>query len=197
MRLHAVWSWPAPLPGEHVRRAGGRPRAGDRLPALQSRAGVRPGTGPGPFDNTPAPGRPQPDRPPAELSASSPAGRLGALASALGIGLLACAPVGGSTPANTGKTQAVRYVDSRYHYRIDAPGQMVALADGTAHGPARAGPRRRGGVRLHHHQLPPGLGPGVDHSPRPPGREVRLPLRAAPPWSGFATTCPGTLRRRP
>ena len=41
----------------------------------------------------------------------------------------------GSTPgAETGGGEApvVTYVDSRFHYRIDAPGQMTSNADGTA-----------------------------------------------------------------
>jgi hypothetical protein len=50
----------------------------------------------------------------------------------LAIGLLACAPGCGNAAPNTSKTHAVTYVDSRYHYRIDAPGRMIALADGTA-----------------------------------------------------------------
>jgi hypothetical protein len=39
----------------------------------------------------------------------------------------------GTAPeANNGEAQAVTYVDSRYHYRIDAPGHIVAAADGSA-----------------------------------------------------------------
>jgi hypothetical protein len=34
--------------------------------------------------------------------------------------------------ANNGEAPAVAYVDSRYHYRIDAPGHMTANPDGTA-----------------------------------------------------------------
>ncbi|PZR67810.1 MAG: hypothetical protein DLM66_09965 [Candidatus Dormiibacter spiritus] len=42
---------------------------------------------------------------------------------------------GGATAggeANNGEAPVVAYVDSRYRYRIDAPGQMTANADGTA-----------------------------------------------------------------
>jgi hypothetical protein len=42
---------------------------------------------------------------------------------------------GDATPAgetNNGEAQAVTYVDSRFHYRIDGPGHMTANADGTA-----------------------------------------------------------------
>jgi hypothetical protein len=66
--------------------------------------------------------------------------QLGLAAFAAALALAAC---GGSTPAATsgtattteaanGEAQAVAYVDSRYHYRIDAPGHITAAADGTA-----------------------------------------------------------------
>lgn len=44
-------------------------------------------------------------------------------------------PAAGSTPgAETGggEAPAVTYVDSRYHYKVDAPGQMKPNANGTA-----------------------------------------------------------------
>jgi hypothetical protein len=43
--------------------------------------------------------------------------------------------VAGSTPAGEtagGETPVVTYVDPRYHYKVDAPGQMKPNADGTA-----------------------------------------------------------------
>ncbi len=56
----------------------------------------------------------------------------------------ASAPAGGGTaaggePAN-GDATAVAYTDSRFHYRIDAPGRMTAGADGIA---AFVGPAER------------------------------------------------------
>jgi hypothetical protein len=57
------------------------------------------------------------------------------------VAALACAGPGGSgrttesQPAGeaaTGEAPAVVYVDSRYHYRVEAPGQMKANPDGTA-----------------------------------------------------------------
>ena len=42
---------------------------------------------------------------------------------------------GGSATApetNNGEAQAVTYVDSKYHYRIDAPGRITAAVDGSA-----------------------------------------------------------------
>ena len=77
-------------------------------------------------------GRPRLDR--------TRAGVLVGLASALASGLLACGPGGGTSAASNGRTHAVTYVDSRYHYRIDSPGRMIALADGTA---VYAGPSQR------------------------------------------------------
>ncbi len=75
------------------------------------------------------------------------------LASVMVIGSAACGSLGGtSTPgagtggtttgaeANNGEAPAVAYVDSRYHYRIDAPGHMTANADGVA---AYVGPSER------------------------------------------------------
>lgn len=44
-------------------------------------------------------------------------------------------PAAGSTPAGDtggGEAAVVTYVDSRFHYKIDAPGQMKPNADGTA-----------------------------------------------------------------
>jgi hypothetical protein len=46
-------------------------------------------------------------------------------------------PSGASTTStapetNNGEAQSVTYVDSRYHYRIDAPGHVTAAADGSA-----------------------------------------------------------------
>src|SRR3979411_1805945 len=44
-------------------------------------------------------------------------------------------PVAGSTPAGEtggGEAPVVTYVDPRYHYKVDAPGQMKPNADGTA-----------------------------------------------------------------
>jgi hypothetical protein len=56
--------------------------------------------------------------------------------------LLAVAACGGSAAssgttatapeANNGEAQPVPYVDSRYHYRIDAPGKVTVAADGSA-----------------------------------------------------------------
>jgi hypothetical protein len=61
------------------------------------------------------------------------------LASLLVLGLTACgSPAGTSNApkagaeANNGEAPAVAYVDSRYHYRIEAPGRMTANADGSA-----------------------------------------------------------------
>ena len=61
---------------------------------------------------------------------------LAALVSVLGIAVAACGgmpatPAAGGS-ANGGDAAAVAYVDSRYHYRIQAPGRMIAMADGTA-----------------------------------------------------------------
>ena len=67
--------------------------------------------------------------------------QLGVAALAAALALTAC---GGSSPTSTGggtatapeaangEAQAVAYVDSRYHYRIDAPGHITAAADGSA-----------------------------------------------------------------
>lgn len=44
-------------------------------------------------------------------------------------------PAAGNTPAGEtggGEAPVVTYVDSRYHYKVDAPGQMKPNADGTA-----------------------------------------------------------------
>jgi hypothetical protein len=65
------------------------------------------------------------------------------------LALAACSSPGGTpsapaatagTEANTGEAPAVAYVDSRYHYRVDAPGKMTSNADGTA---AFVGPSER------------------------------------------------------
>lgn len=72
--------------------------------------------------------------------------QLGLAAFAAVVALSAC---GGSSPtgttaggtaggtatapeANNGEAQLLTYVDSRFHYRIDAPGHITAAADGTA-----------------------------------------------------------------
>jgi hypothetical protein len=67
--------------------------------------------------------------------------QLGVAAFASILALTAC---GGSSPtsagsgtatapeANNGEAQSVSYVDSRYHYRIDAPGHITVASDGTA-----------------------------------------------------------------
>jgi len=72
---------------------------------------------------------------------------------ALAFGLVACgtsggtsnrpsADAGGATAGSeaNGEAPVVAYVDSRYRYRIDAPGHMTANADGTA---AYVGPSER------------------------------------------------------
>src|SRR3981189_3172138 len=52
--------------------------------------------------------------------------------------LVSCGPVdGGTAPtpgaeAANGEAPATTYVDSRYHYKVDAPGRMSANGDGTA-----------------------------------------------------------------
>jgi hypothetical protein len=69
--------------------------------------------------------------------------KLGLIAAAAVLAVTAC---GGTTDtgtttggagttapeANNGEAQSVTYVDSRYHYRIDAPGHITAAADGSA-----------------------------------------------------------------
>jgi len=81
---------------------------------------------------------------------------LAGLASALAIGLVACGSSTGTVPAagadtgttaagaegnsNSGEAPAILYVDSRYHYRIGAPGHMTVNADGSA---AFVGPSER------------------------------------------------------
>jgi len=42
------------------------------------------------------------------------------------------APAGGETQGGGGEAVAVDYVDSRYHYRIDSPGRVIANPDGSA-----------------------------------------------------------------
>lgn len=66
-------------------------------------------------------------------------GVLVGLASLLVLGLSACGSPGGTSnapaagaEANSGEATAVAYVDSRYHYRIEAPGRMTPNADGSA-----------------------------------------------------------------
>jgi hypothetical protein len=52
--------------------------------------------------------------------------------------LVSCGPVDGGTAtkpgaeAANGEAPAITYVDSRYHFKVDAPGRMSANGDGTA-----------------------------------------------------------------
>jgi hypothetical protein len=69
--------------------------------------------------------------------------RLGFIAAVAALAVTACGGAtdtgtttggaGATAPeANNGEAQSVTYVDSRYHYRIDAPGHITAAADGSA-----------------------------------------------------------------
>jgi hypothetical protein len=78
----------------------------------------------------------------------------GAVAALALVAASACAGPGGSsrTPesqpageATTGEAPVVVYVDSRYHYRVEAPGQMSANPDGTA---SVVGPSERLGIAV-------------------------------------------------
>jgi len=59
-------------------------------------------------------------------------GLASACASAATSGTTPAEPTGAAAEANNGEAAAVRYTDTREGYRVDAPGRMIANADGSA-----------------------------------------------------------------